>query len=51
MCKDPSLRLTYPEPFDHVLLNLAVSRDVQDQPPGQVSFMVPHKHILILDVF
>lgn len=42
---------SYPQPLNHVLLYLTVSRDVQDQPPRQVSFMVSHEHILILDVF
>lgn len=42
---------SHPEPLHHVLLNLAVSRDVQDESTGQVSLVITHEHVLVLDVF
>ena len=43
-------RGSYPEPLHHVLLGLAVGRDVQDEPAGQVGLVVAHEHVLVLDV-
>ena len=41
---------THSEPLHHVLLNLTVGRDVQNQTPGQVSFVITHENVFILDV-
>lgn len=42
---------SHPQPLHHVLLYLAVSRDVQDEPARQVSLVVAHEHVFVLDVF
>lgn len=41
---------SYPEPLHHVLLYLAVGWDVQDEPTGQVGFVVAHENIFVLDI-
>lgn len=42
---------SHPEPLHHVLLNLTISRDVQDESAGQVSFVITHEDVFVLDVF
>lgn len=41
---------SHPEPLHHVLLDLAVSRDVQDEATRQVSLVITHEHVFVLDV-
>lgn len=41
---------SYPEPLHHVLLDLAVCWDVQDEPTGKVGFVVAHEHVFVLDI-
>jgi len=42
--------ITHSQPLHHVLFNLTVGRNVQNQAPSQVSFVVTHEHVFILDV-
>ena len=41
---------THSQPFDHVLLFLAVCRRLENESPCQVSLVVPHEHVLVLHI-
>lgn len=45
-----SAAAAHPEPLHHVLLDLAVRRDVQDESAGQVSLVIAHEDVFVLDV-
>ena len=48
--RDGSEVRAYPQPLHHVLLLLAVSGGLEDESPRQVSLVVSHEHILVLDI-